>query len=695
MSQNEVSCRVDGVIGADPFYDSLNFDPGFNPGNDVNLYHFQVHGPGRFAFAAEVFAGRIGSPLDPGVSLYRLGPDGHTLQFVEGNNNTYNPAQTTDLNEPLYTDSALFAGLTEGDYYLAVSTAWNTPSPSELQPVDAQGLFDPTVSHSGSLGFGTGPYVLTLLVHPMPNPPRVIDSSPVQGETLDASPQTLTVQFSEPVNLRQMAFAAYQQETDEDPLPAVYVEGSSGVKYFPRLVSYDAATNTATFLMLDRLPSGSYGLHLSGPAGLTDLGGNPISGNGSTGDYVIDFQVKAADPGLVSDGSSGFHLAVPADTGNCLDLGVLYPHELQAGITLDRAASGNQESVPSASGDQYRFQVLQERLYSFLLTGDDLPAGIQLTLTDDSGNPVEGAFLDQGQILPLELSPGTYRIQVSGWDPSLGNDVAYQLQLTLQSVFGNPPPLVSGPAPALVMHFENTTVTSPLPISETGDRSPVHRVARWDKYNRDQPSANPETGGSQSGPPSGQGGTSTGADGLQGNVAGAAGLGTTSTAGLPGLAVGTGSLAFLASGPMGGVASSGQMGADPAPLQLALSTPSSPGQGLLTLVVMTLTGTMTSPLTQAAKPQDGSLTDQGSDRIDGQSTEQQVSAVGGAAGSRCGRDTQSHGDPRTTTKPGSIEVADAQEPQVPSLDTVMADASPRDDNRAAGDFGLARGNPVQ
>ena len=348
--------RVDGVIGADPFYDSSNPDPSYNPGNDVNLYHFQVHGPGRFALVAEVFAGRIGSPLDPGASLYRLGPDGHTLQFVAGNNNTANPAQTTDVNEPLFSDSALFAGLTDGDYYLAVSTAWNTPSPTEGQPVDATGLFDPAVSHSGSLGFGTGPYVLTLMVQPAPNPPRVIDSSPLPGATLDASPQTLTVQFNEPVNLRQMAFAAYQQETGEDPLPAVYVQTSMGVKYFPRLQSYDAATNTATFLMLDRLPSGSYELHLSGPGGVTDLGGNPISGNESSPDHVIEFQVKAADPGLVFDRSAGFQLALPPDTGNTLDLGVLYPHELQARITLDHATTGNQESVPSSTGTSFGFR---------------------------------------------------------------------------------------------------------------------------------------------------------------------------------------------------------------------------------------------------------------------------------------------------------------------------------------------------
>ena len=123
------------------------------------------------------------------------------------------------------------------------------------------------------------------------------------------------------------------------------------------------------------------------------------------------------------------------------------------------------------------------------------------------------------------------------------------------------------------------------------------------------------------------------------------------------MAVGTGSLAFLASGPMGGVAGSSQVGAEPAPLQLALSTPGSTGQGLLTMVVMTLTGTMKSPPTQSAPPQDGSLTDQSSDRIDGQPTENQVTAVGDA------KVSMAAGTPRLRANlhgegTGLIEVAD-------------------------------------
>ena len=55
------------------------------------MYHFRISGPGRYAFVAEVFAGRIGSPLDPGVSLYYLDPSDNTLHFVAGNNNTVQP----------------------------------------------------------------------------------------------------------------------------------------------------------------------------------------------------------------------------------------------------------------------------------------------------------------------------------------------------------------------------------------------------------------------------------------------------------------------------------------------------------------------------------------------------------------------------------------------------------------------------
>src|SRR5262249_10831995 len=71
--------RVVGAIGTDPFYnpanapDPANFDPSlYAPANQVDMYHFHISGEGNYSLVADVFAGRIGSPLDPGVSLFEL-----------------------------------------------------------------------------------------------------------------------------------------------------------------------------------------------------------------------------------------------------------------------------------------------------------------------------------------------------------------------------------------------------------------------------------------------------------------------------------------------------------------------------------------------------------------------------------------------------------------------------------------------
>ena len=67
--------HVSGAIGVDPsFNPNLSFDPQSNPANQVDLYHFEITGPGRYAMLSEVFAGRIGSPLQPGISLFELNP---------------------------------------------------------------------------------------------------------------------------------------------------------------------------------------------------------------------------------------------------------------------------------------------------------------------------------------------------------------------------------------------------------------------------------------------------------------------------------------------------------------------------------------------------------------------------------------------------------------------------------------------
>lgn len=220
--------QVAGEIGDDPFY-----GPADSPGNQVDMYHFSVSGPGRYALVAEIFAGRIGSPLQPGLSLYQLDPSDGSLQFIAGDINSYDPATTTDgFSTPLYTDSVLYASLTAGDYYLAVAGGSNTPSPFEGQPPGSFGLFDPNVSHSGQNGWSTGPYVLNVLVQPAPNPPRVVSTSPINGVTLTQPPTQLTVTFDEPVNVAQLAFETFQVAA-ETTVASVFIEGADGTKYYP------------------------------------------------------------------------------------------------------------------------------------------------------------------------------------------------------------------------------------------------------------------------------------------------------------------------------------------------------------------------------------------------------------------------------------------------------------------------------
>src|SRR5262249_27612351 len=232
--------QVAGAIGTDPT------DPTpFNP-SGVDLYHFGISGPGRYAFTAEVFAGRIGSPLDSMVNLFqRVSPDNQPLQLhlVAANDDTQNAEVATNYMLPLFTDSVVYAGLTQGDYYLAVTSSGNT--------------FDPITSQSGQGGNSTGNYVLNVRALSDNVPPQVLATTLPEGATLAAPPTQLTVQFSEPVNLQPLIYQAYQQ-TSQYTLSMIYVQGGDGHKYFPRMTRYDPATGQASFLMLDALANGSY-----------------------------------------------------------------------------------------------------------------------------------------------------------------------------------------------------------------------------------------------------------------------------------------------------------------------------------------------------------------------------------------------------------------------------------------------------
>ena len=449
--------QVAGAIGDDP-YDNPTIDSLLNPANDVDLYHFVIGGNEHYAFAAEIFAGRIGSPLDPGISLYRLDPSNGSLVFVAGNNNTFNPALATNGTLPLYTDSAVFAGVTAGEYYVAVSSAFNTPSVAEGLLPGSEGLFDPNFSHSGKSGINTGRYVLNLRLDVDATAPRVLASSPAVNDVLTTAPTSLSVTFGEPVNLLHLAFHAFQQSGDTT-LTSVFITAADGTRFYPRLLSYDAATGVAEFLMLDGLPTGTYAWHLSGALELTDLADNPLEGNDPGGDYVVTFAVDAPARGVNADPLQRSVEGTSDDLTNPQDLSVLFPHELQAVVSVTRDPANHTDAGDISNF--LRFEVLQHQDYVFILNGDALPDGVQLTLSDTDGSAVPSGRSDNGRIVTASLPAGTYVARISGWSSADAAGLLYELRMALIAVYDNPPPLTTGAAPALQLRLSGTVSLSP------------------------------------------------------------------------------------------------------------------------------------------------------------------------------------------------------------------------------------------
>src|SRR5262249_28948002 len=137
-----------------------------------------------------------------------------------------------------------------------------------------------------------------------------------------------------------------------------YMVGSDSKIYQARLTGFDAANNTATFMMLDGLPLGASVLHVSGANGVTDVFGNPLAS-----DYLVPFTV-----GGPVRGTNGVKPLVWSDQGpanttknTAQVLGPLFPMELVTnrslvgGVTITRDFSTDPAS-PSDTDDYYEFQ---------------------------------------------------------------------------------------------------------------------------------------------------------------------------------------------------------------------------------------------------------------------------------------------------------------------------------------------------
>jgi hypothetical protein len=465
--------QLPGVIGNDPYYSLFNSDPTTNnPASQVNMISFTVSGPGQHVLTAEAFAGRIGSPLNAALTLFRItgtNADGSLAwQLVAGNDNTYNATAGSNGEQPLYSDPALFAALAPGRYVVAVSAMGNYGDPlcSKQQP-DVGGVFDPNSSHSGSRGETTGGYVLNLFVQPAATtPPQVVQTSLAPGAVLNGPPTEISVQFSVPMNLVELAVDSGQQERANtagnlDPVLLerfpLTIQDATGTRYFIALNAYDSQTGVATFTVLDRLSDGQYFLHLSGPNGLTDLAGNALAGDSVSGDYVVPFSVTdspglAATTGLTNPDDS---FAAPTD------LGVLFPDELAGGVVIQRDFSGA-NPAPQDQADYYRFTLLHDATVALTLGGSGLNVAGRPVLLDAKGNPLYPAVNpnDRTQHTAVALlKAGTYTVMVGSWPTTGAGQVVYTFSIKSISLPENPTPLTSGPAPAYRLQLD--TVAPP------------------------------------------------------------------------------------------------------------------------------------------------------------------------------------------------------------------------------------------
>jgi hypothetical protein len=460
--------QVPGMIG-DDFIDGVTpFDS-----NEVQMYHFQVSGTGQFQITAEVFANRIGSPLNAALALYRLDGDNH-FDLVAANADTTNQTKGIDRSEPLYQDPEIDAGLMPGDYYLAVSSGLNVPDAAQNLHLGDPGVFDPNNPAQPGWGDSTGTYVLNFMVQPHQGTPHVVSVSRDDGIQPGGSPAFFTVQFDEPVNVQQLAYQAYQTffHGGQDQMPAVYVEGPGG-PYFPRLESYDPATNTATFIMLDGLANGPYRLHLAGGVNaLHDLAGNPLAGNGwANGDYVFDFTVNDPAQAPGSNPQIRFNQDPNTDPQN---LGIMFPLELLApvtingnsftGVVITRDLASHPSATPAAdTQDVYEIQVLHSQTYVLSLdnqTPDGLvDLGCPVISTDPAGKNVvpEAAEYD--------LDPGIYYIHIGSWDAADAGKVKYDLHISMVGSPERPTPLTLGAAPAISIHVVSNVPPPPPPTS--------------------------------------------------------------------------------------------------------------------------------------------------------------------------------------------------------------------------------------
>jgi hypothetical protein len=305
-----------------------------------------------------------------------------------------------------------------------------------------------------------GNFVLNFQIQPHTTTPQVVSIRRDDGIEPGGSPARFYVQFNEAINVQQLAYLAYQVNPIISSPPQVFVQGPGNSIFYPWLQSYDPATNTATFVMADGLPSGVYQLHLSGPNGLADWAGNPLAGNGDpSGDFVYTFTVN--DPNRPAGQPDPLVRFDQNPKANPQNVGILFTNEIQNGFTITRNFTSN---PPADTGDVYEFQVLERQDYVFSLSGTGLPAGTYAVLVDAStGQQFLPDFQGNTSTVKYTLDPGVYLIEIGGWTAGNASQVTYNLVITMLNNPERPTALPVGASPAISLRLVSTLPPPPQP----------------------------------------------------------------------------------------------------------------------------------------------------------------------------------------------------------------------------------------
>ncbi len=153
--------------------------------------------------------------------------------------------------------------------------------------------------------------------------------------------------------------------------------------------------------------------------------------------------------------TDGYTVVSQAGQGVPQDLGVLFPDELQAGVTVIRGPEPGTSPASATTEDDYVIQLLQSQDYSFTL---ERRRSAGRSSGDGDGMPrvrrSHCSLSSDGQVFFAPLVAGTYTVAVGGWTAGQSASVSYQLTIDLVGQQDDAPPLVDGPAPLLQIHLD-------------------------------------------------------------------------------------------------------------------------------------------------------------------------------------------------------------------------------------------------